>query len=82
MLILKGVDVFYGKLHILKKITLHLREGEVVALLGANGAGKSTLLKAIIGLLRINSGQILYKGEPLHPLPPRKESISWYCPCA
>lgn len=72
MLILKGVDVFYGKLHILKKITLHLREGEVVALLGANGAGKSTLLKAIIGLLKINSGQILYKGEPLHPLPPEK----------
>jgi len=72
MLILKGVDVFYGKLHILKKITLHLREGEVVTLLGANGAGKSTLLKAIIGLLKINSGQILYKGEPLHPLPPEK----------
>ncbi|MCS7150480.1 MAG: ABC transporter ATP-binding protein [Caldimicrobium sp.] len=72
MLLIKGLDVYYGKLHILKKVTLHLNTGEIVALLGANGAGKSTLLKALIGLVKNQSGEILYQDKPLHHLPPEK----------
>lgn len=68
MLVLKGVDVFIGKLHILKKISLHVGEGEIVALLGANGAGKTTLLRTLMGLIRAQSGEILYRREPIQAL--------------
>lgn len=69
MLLLKGVDVFIGKLHILKKISLHVGEGELVTLLGANGAGKTTLLKSLMGLLKVANGEILYGKQPIHTLP-------------
>ncbi len=72
MLIVKGLDVYYGNLHILKKVTLHVNEGEIVALLGANGAGKSTLLKGIMGLVRVNSGSILFQGKEINSLPIEK----------
>lgn len=72
MLIIKGLDVYYGSLHILKKVTLHVKEGEIVALLGANGAGKSTLLKSLIGLVKISSGSILFQGQEISALPVEK----------
>lgn len=72
MLIIKGLDVFYGQLHILKKVTLHLREGEILALLGANGAGKSTLLKTIIGLIKPVSGEIIYNQRRIDHLSPEE----------
>jgi branched-chain amino acid transport system ATP-binding protein len=62
---LQEVDVSYGKLRALHRVTLRIHAGEVVALLGANGAGKSTTLRTISGLLTPNSGRILYRGQSI-----------------
>ncbi|MES2818546.1 MAG: ABC transporter ATP-binding protein [Pseudomonadota bacterium] len=59
------VDVFYGPIQALKKINLHIEEGETVSLIGANGAGKSTLLMSIFGQPRASAGQILYRGTDI-----------------
>ena len=59
---LKDLDVFYGPIQALKKVSLHINEGETVSLIGSNGAGKSTLLMSIFGQPRAESGQILYSG--------------------
>ncbi|WP_462381419.1 ABC transporter ATP-binding protein [Pseudomonas sp. Marseille-QA0892] len=61
----KDVDVFYGQIHALKKVSLHINEGETVSLIGANGAGKSTLLMSIFGQPRAASGQIIYRGTDI-----------------
>ncbi|MBA4374326.1 MAG: branched-chain amino acid ABC transporter ATP-binding protein [Thermodesulfovibrio sp.] len=65
MLILKNVEVFYGKIHAVKHVSLHVRKGEIVALIGANGAGKTTLLSTISGLIRAGSGSIIYEGSEI-----------------
>ncbi|MFZ6047352.1 ABC transporter ATP-binding protein [Pseudomonas sp. CR3202] len=62
---LRDIDVFYGPIQALKKVNLHIRQGETVSLIGANGAGKSTLLMSIFGQPRAAAGQILYKGEDI-----------------
>jgi branched-chain amino acid transport system ATP-binding protein len=62
---LQEVDVSYGKLRALHRVSLRIHAGEVVALLGANGAGKSTTLRTISGLLTPTSGRILYRGQPI-----------------
>ncbi|OKO87022.1 amino acid ABC transporter ATPase [Bradyrhizobium sp. NAS80.1] len=62
---LRNLEVCYGKLRALNGINLQIREGEIVALLGANGAGKSTALRAISGLLAPASGDILYCGKSI-----------------
>lgn len=59
---LKEIDVFYGPIQALKKVSLHISEGETVSLIGSNGAGKSTLLMSIFGQPRAASGQIIYQG--------------------
>lgn len=59
---LKELDVFYGPIQALKKVSLHIEEGETVSLIGSNGAGKSTLLMSIFGQPRAESGQIIYQG--------------------
>ncbi|NVZ87415.1 ABC transporter ATP-binding protein [Pseudomonas yamanorum] len=59
---LKDLDVYYGPIQALKKVSLHINEGETVSLIGSNGAGKSTLLMAIFGQPRAESGQIIYRG--------------------
>ncbi len=60
MLKLKNVDIFYGKIHAVKRLSLHVNKGDIVALIGANGAGKTTLLRAISGLLKCNTGSIFF----------------------
>ena len=62
---LKEIDVFYGPIQALKKVSLHIDEGETVSLIGSNGAGKSTLLMSIFGQPRAASGQIIYQGTDI-----------------
>ncbi|MEL0635598.1 MULTISPECIES: ABC transporter ATP-binding protein [Marinomonas] len=61
----KEVDVHYGPIQALKKVSLSIDEGEIVTMIGANGAGKSTLLMSIFGQPRISSGEIIYRGEDI-----------------
>jgi branched-chain amino acid transport system ATP-binding protein len=65
MLNIKSLQAGYGRLPVLKGISLHVREGEVVTLIGGNGAGKSTTLRAISGLLRVRKGAIDFAGHDL-----------------
>ena len=58
-----GINTFYGLGHILHGLSIHVNEGEVVALLGRNGAGKTTTLRSVTGLTPPRSGEIRYKGE-------------------
>ncbi len=72
MLTLKSVQAGYGKLTVLKGISLHVRAGEVVTLIGGNGAGKSTTLRAISGLLPPFRGVVEFNGADLTRLPPER----------
>lgn len=70
MLILKNVDVFYGKLHVIKRVSLHVNKGEIVALIGGNGAGKTTLLRTISGINRSSNGSISFDGKDISKMNP------------
>ncbi|MFA7381814.1 MAG: ABC transporter ATP-binding protein [Desulfurivibrionaceae bacterium] len=72
MLKVKNLEAGYGKLRVLKRISLHVNPGEIVTLIGANGAGKTTLLSAITGLIRPTAGEILLKGANLERLKPEE----------
>ena len=60
-----NLEAGYGKLRVLKNVSLHVAGGEIVILLGANGAGKSTLLKAASGILRPQGGQVLFDRQDI-----------------
>jgi len=70
VLIVKSVEAYYGSVRALKGISLHVSEGEIVALIGANGAGKTTTLKAISGLLAPRRGEITFGGRAIGGRPP------------
>jgi branched-chain amino acid transport system ATP-binding protein len=70
MLTLDAVDTYYAKSHILHGVSLEVRAGEVVGLLGRNGVGKSTTLKTIMGLVRPAGGRITYEGRDIAGLAP------------
>jgi branched-chain amino acid transport system ATP-binding protein len=81
MLTLDRVNVFYGGIHALRDLSIAIRQGEVVTLIGANGAGKSTTLRAISGLVPPRSGRVTFDGEditgaPAHTLVTRGISMS------
>jgi branched-chain amino acid transport system ATP-binding protein len=63
MLVLSGLDVFYGAIHALRGVSASVAPGEIVTLIGANGAGKSTLLRAASGLVRPRAGTVTFLGE-------------------
>ncbi|MCS7203017.1 MAG: ABC transporter ATP-binding protein [Thermodesulfovibrio sp.] len=65
MLVIRNLDVYYDKLYTLKKVSLHVKQGEIVTLIGSNGAGKTTLLNAISGLIRPAGGSILFNDEEI-----------------
>ena len=66
----EGIHTFYGSIEALKGITLEVREGEVVTLIGANGAGKSTTLRSINGLNQPREGTIEFRGKDITRRPP------------
>jgi len=72
LLTVTGLDVYYGAVHALKGVTLEVRRGEVVTLIGANGAGKSTTLRAITGLLTPKSGRVIFQGQDIAGIPAHK----------
>ena len=63
MLDVKDLNVSYGAIAAVKGLTLEVRQGEIVTLIGSNGAGKSTTLRTISGLLKPKSGSITFEGE-------------------
>jgi branched-chain amino acid transport system ATP-binding protein len=65
LLEVKGVDVYYDDVQILREVSFQVDEGSIVALVGANGAGKTTLLKTISGLLHPRKGEIIFSGKSL-----------------
>ncbi|MBR3458467.1 MAG: ABC transporter ATP-binding protein [Selenomonadaceae bacterium] len=65
MLKIDNINVYYGAIHAIKGISLEVREGEIVTLIGANGAGKSTTLRTISGLLKPKSGKISFLGKDI-----------------
>ena len=70
MLDLDQVDAYYGDSHILHGVSLTVRDGEVVCLLGRNGAGKTTTIMTVMGYLHPRRGAIRYKGRDIGALPP------------
>jgi branched-chain amino acid transport system ATP-binding protein len=71
MLEVRNASIGYkGGVLAVQDVSFTVKEGEVVSLVGSNGAGKSTVLRAISGLLRLRTGEILFGGEPLHGVPP------------
>ena len=60
---IEGLHTYYGKIHALKGLTMEVKEGQIVTILGANGAGKSTTLKTISGLTRPSGGRIEFMGK-------------------
>lgn len=68
MLALDGIDVYYGNIRALQSVSLEVRRGEVVTLIGSNGAGKTTTLRAIAGLNGPRTGRITFEGERIDGL--------------
>jgi len=72
MLEIRNLNVSYGAIHALHGISLQIKDGDIVTLIGANGAGKTTTLKTISGLLKVRSGEILYDGRNIAGLKPHQ----------
>ena len=72
LLSVENLHVYYGAIHAVKDVSLHVQEGEIVTLIGANGAGKSTVLNTISGLLKPRSGKILFMGHNVTGVAPNK----------
>ncbi|MEW5734356.1 MAG: ABC transporter ATP-binding protein [Thermodesulfobacteriota bacterium] len=69
MLFVNNLHAGYGDLPVLHDVSFSVNQGEIVVLVGANGAGKSTVIRAVSGLIRPGSGEIVFRGEPIHTLP-------------
>ncbi|WP_339222794.1 ABC transporter ATP-binding protein [Paenibacillus sp. FSL H8-0332] len=65
MLTVQGINVYYGAIHALKDLSITVKQGEIVTLIGANGAGKSTLLKTLSGLLKPKTGSIEFQNKSI-----------------
>src|SRR5262249_28268217 len=82
LLDIRDLAVRYGRIEALHGVSLEVRPGEAVALVGANGAGKTTLMKSIVGLLRAASGSLSFQGQPLDRRPAHRRAHDGigYCP--
>jgi len=65
MLQIVNVNTYYGPSHVLQNLSLEVKKGEIVCLLGANAAGKTTTMKTIFGLARPRSGSVLFESKPI-----------------
>ncbi len=72
MLEIKDIEVFYGVIQAIKGISFEVKEGEVIALIGANGAGKTTILHTITGLLSPKKGSVVFEGKDITKVPAHK----------
>lgn len=72
MLVVDGLDAFYGRAQILRGVSLSVGAGEVVVLAGRNGAGKSTTLKTVMGLVSPAAGHVRFDGREIGGLPPHR----------
>ena len=63
---LRGISKAFGQVQALEEADFEVKLGEVMALVGDNGAGKSTLIKCVAGIYSIDSGEVLFEGEPVH----------------
>jgi len=72
MLKVDNINLYYGVIQALKDISLEVKQGEIVTLIGANGAGKTSTLRAISGLEPLKSGSVTFKGSPLNKVPANK----------
>jgi branched-chain amino acid transport system ATP-binding protein len=72
MLKIRNLESGYGKLKVLRRVSIHVNPGEIVTMIGANGAGKTTLLNTIAGLLRTQSGEISFNKQGVHKMPAEK----------
>ncbi len=70
MLELRSINTFYGNIQALHDVSLEVKEGEIITLIGANGAGKSTTLMSISGIVPPRTGAIIFKGRPIESLSP------------
>ena len=70
MLKASGLDVFYGDVQVLWDVSFEVRQGEIVALIGANGSGKTTTLATVSSLLKPRKGSVEYEGKPIHTRAP------------
>lgn len=80
LLACSGLRVTYGEAEVLRDVSISLREGEVVALLGANGSGKTTLLRALVGLLPSPAGSVTVRGRPAPPAVQDRAAFAGYVP--
>ena len=72
MLEVSNLHSAYGRIEVLRGVSLEVRAGEIVALIGSNGAGKTTLLRALSGVQPITKGEIRFRGERVDRLPPHR----------
>ncbi|MBW2624893.1 MAG: ABC transporter ATP-binding protein [Deltaproteobacteria bacterium] len=72
MLELKNLQTFYGNIQALKGVSIEISEGEIITLIGANGAGKTTTLMSVCGIVPPRTGEILFRGQPIHDLSPNQ----------
>ncbi|MGB4626540.1 MAG: ABC transporter ATP-binding protein [Erysipelotrichaceae bacterium] len=72
LLEVNDINVYYGSIHAIKSVSFEVNEGEIISLIGANGTGKSTILKTISGLLRSNTGSIVFDGKDISQVPAHK----------
>ena len=79
LLEVKDLKVSYGKIEAIKGISLNVKQGEIVTLVGANGAGKTTLLKTISGILKPSDGVINFEGKDIQGIAPHDRVIEGLC---
>ena len=72
MLELKNIKTFYGNIQALKGVSIAVKEGEIITLIGANGAGKSTTLMSICGIVPPRTGEVFYLGQAIQDLKPNE----------